>query len=123
MELRNKLEALDPNQPLSWKAQLDAANDPELSDRLQKCPDLASLKDCAQARMDELMGFYTTLSERPKVPQERDLLYQRRHQISAELKPLEKALRTLVVACKSDLKKELGPSVSDTSAYQELTKE
>lgn len=123
IELRDLLEALDPNQPLSWKFQLYAANDPELSARLEKCPDLASLKDCAEARMNELMGFYTTLSERPKVPQERDLLCQRRHQISPELNPLEKALRTLIVASKSDLKRELGPSVSDSSAYQELTKE
>ncbi len=122
MKLGNLLESLDPNQPLSWKAQLDAANDSELSARLERCPDLATLKDCAQARVDELMGFYSTLSERPKVPQERDLLYQRRHQISAELKPLEKALRTLVVASKSDLKKELGPT-AQSAAYQELTKE
>lgn len=123
MNLRKVLESLEGRPPQVWKPLVEqSVQDPDLHARLHSCQDFAAVKTVVQERMDQMMDYFTACSDRHKsenVPQERDLLYEERHQLSPRLDPLQKELHGLVHSLQSDLKKVLSNPLA-LRAYQDL---
>jgi hypothetical protein len=124
MALRDSLEALEGRPPQSWKTFLEqSVKDPVLLGHLQQCRDFAAIKQAVVDRQDQLMEFYTTLSEREKdekVPQEREQLHAERNALSARYEALKSELSCLIVTAQADFRRNLVDPQAQEAYYKLL---